>query len=364
MNAVLVPAAGENPGLWLYRLCEMLGAAAAVDTAARLGILDHLHETPASAEEVARHCATALDVTRLLLDALDALGVLRRGEDGKYATTAAARWLTTLAPGWSRLDQVVRSGQPLIPADTPAGAADLYPETVPLLAQLFAPAVRRAAQLLAPLRGDVLDVGAGAAPWSIALALSDPTARVTALDLPDVLRTTRRTVEAAGLAAQFEFRAGDMFTADLPQAAYGMILLGNVCHLFSPNTNRALLQRLRPALRPGGTLAIVDALPSEDPEECRSLSLYAIGLRLRTSAGAVHPLDAYATWTRDAGYSEVRVSSLSRTPPLALLTCTAPAPTEVRPCLQRAASGVGVAGRDVGEAPEVAVGSPDGADTV
>ncbi|MGH4010524.1 MAG: methyltransferase [Pseudonocardiaceae bacterium] len=114
-----------------------------------------------------------------------------------------------------------------------------------------------------------------------------------------------------------------MFIADLPQAAYDLIILGNVCHLFSQNANRALMRRLRPALRPGATLAIIDALPSEDPEERRSLCLYALGLRLRTSAGAVHPLEAYATWTRKAGYSKVRAIALTRTPSLVLLTCTA-----------------------------------------
>ncbi len=322
MSAGCVPAAAARPGQQLYWLVNALQAAAACNAAVRLGILDRLLEAPASADEVARRCRTAPDTTQLLLDALDALAVVRRRDDGTYITATEARCLTIFAAGWSRLGQVVRTGQPLVAADIPAGAADLYPGIVPLLAQLFVPAVRRAVEILAPVRGDVLDVGAGAAPWSIAFALSDPTARVTALDLPAVLRTTRRTVEAAGLAAQFQFRAGDMFTADLPQAAYDMILLGNVCHLFSQNANRALLQRLHPALRPGGTLAIVDALPSEDPEEHRFLSLYALGLRLRTSAGAVYPLEAYATWTREAGYSEVRAITLSRTPPLALLTCT------------------------------------------
>jgi SAM-dependent methyltransferase len=308
----------------LYRLANVLQAAAAFDTAARLGILNHLHETPSCAEEVTRHCGTAPGVTFLLLDALQALGVLQREDDGRYAATTVARWLTTVATGWSHLDQVVRTGEPLVPADTAAGAADLYPEVVPLLAKLVAPAAARAAELLTPVRGEVLDVGAGAAPWSIALAQANPSARVTALDLADVLPTTRQAVEAAGLTTRFQYHVGDMFTADLPTAAYDLILLGNVCHLFSPQANRALLQRLRPVLRGGATLAIVDALPSEDPEERRSLSLYALGLRMRTSAGAVYPLDAYTSWLREAGHGEVTAIALSRTPPLALLTYTTP----------------------------------------
>jgi hypothetical protein len=85
--------------------------------------------------------------------------------------------------------------------------------------------------------------------------------------------------------------------------------------------NRALLQRLRPALRPDGLLAIIDLLPSPDPETQRSISLYALGLRLRTSHGAVHPLTVYQTLTSNAGFGPVQVEQLSCAPPLYLLAC-------------------------------------------
>jgi SAM-dependent methyltransferase len=328
MSADLVPAAVEQPDQRLdqrlVRLGNIVEAAAAVNTATRLGILELLRDAPAPADEVARHCATAPGPTQLLMDALDGLGVLRRRSDGSYAATLEAGWCTTLAAGWSHLDEVVRSGHPMVAADTPAGAAELYPEVVATLSRLCAPAVVRAAELLAPVGGEVLDVGAGAAPWSIAIARADTAVRVTALDVPDVLRGTRRAVEAAGLASRFRFHGGDMFTADLPAAAYDLVLLGNVCHLFGPDANRALLRRLRPALRPGGTLAIVDALPAEDPAQRWYLGLYALGLRLRTSEGAVYPLEGYAVWTREAGYGELSAVALSQRPALALLTCTTP----------------------------------------
>jgi SAM-dependent methyltransferase len=118
---------------------------------------------------------------------------------------------------------------------------------------------------------------------------------------------------------------GNVFTADLPEEAYDLVLLANVCHLFDADRNRALLRRLRRVLRPGGTLAVVDALPSEDPDERRLLVLYALGLRLRTVAGAVYPLASYSAWTEEAGLGPVDAVPLSRTPPLALLTCSAPA---------------------------------------
>jgi SAM-dependent methyltransferase len=146
---------------------------------------------------------------------------------------------------------------------------------------------------------------------------------VIALDVPQVLATTRRAVADAGMTDRFEFVAGDMFTADLPPAGYDIVLLGNICHLFDGATNQRLLTRLRPALRPGGTLAIVDAVPSGDTDEHRRLSLYALGLRLRTRAGAVHPLTAYRTWTSGAGYGPLSAAQVAGRPPMTLLTARA-----------------------------------------
>ena len=99
------------------------------------------------------------------------------------------------------------------------------------------------------------------------------------------------------------------------------MLLANICHLFDEERNRALLHRLRSTVRPGGLLAIIDVLTQADLAAQRWISLYALGLRLRTSQGAVHPLAAYETWTSDAGFGPPQVEPLSATPSLCLLTC-------------------------------------------
>jgi hypothetical protein len=74
-----------------------------------------------------------------------------------------------------------------------------------------------------------------------------------------------------------------MFTCSLPPAAYDVVLLANICHLFDEDRNRALLHRLRPTVRPGGLLAIIDVLTQADLAAQRWISLYAFFLRLRTS---------------------------------------------------------------------------------
>jgi SAM-dependent methyltransferase len=314
------PPVAEAPPL--LNLMDVVSTAHVLDAAAELGLIDCLTRGSKDAIELADTCATDESMTALLLDTLTDLGVVRRDVSGRYALAVDGLPLLRMAAaGWSQLAGVVRSGEPLAKADTAHGAAVLYPDLVPLLSALFTPAARRAAQLLAGSGVDVLDVGAGAAPWSIAMARYSPGVRVIALDLPAVIASTRRAVDAADLRDRFDYLPADMFTCGLPDAAYDMVLLGNICHLFDETHNRALLQRLRPAVRPDGLLAIIDVLPSPDPAAQRSISLYALGLRLRTSRGAVHPLAAYQTWTSNAGFGPVQVEQLSCAPPFYLLAC-------------------------------------------
>jgi len=143
--------------------------------------------------------------------------------------------------------------------------------------------------------------GAGAAPWSLALAARDPACLVTAVDLPAVLPATRRAVTDAGCERQFRFLAGDLFDVELGRGAHDLAIAGNLCHLFDEAANRRLLGRLHDALRPGGTLAVVDVMPGDGPTP-RWVALYELGLLLRTASGRVHPLAAYLGWLHDAGF--------------------------------------------------------------
>jgi hypothetical protein len=151
-------------------------------------------------------------------------------------------------------------------------------------------------------------------------ARRNPRCRVTALDFASVLALTRRAVDEAGCADQFEYLAGDAFEVSLPPATFDLVLLGNLCHLFEPHANRRLLRRLRPAIQPGGRIAVIDVLPSQDPAVNRSVQVYAAGLMTRTSSGGVHTEESYRAWLEEAGFHDIRVHEASRTPPTSVVT--------------------------------------------
>ncbi len=184
-------------------------------------------------------------------------------------------------------------------------------------------AVPLAADHLATPALRILDVGAGAAPWSIAITAREPTCRVTAVDLPSVIPATRQAVAAAGLDPQFDFLPGDLFTHEFARSAYDLAIVANVCHLFD-QAGRHLLARIFTALRPGAKLAIVDALPNERLDGPRRVVLYALGLLLRTARGQVYPFSTYAGWLRHAGYEAIDCTDLAGAVPLSLITAKHP----------------------------------------
>jgi SAM-dependent methyltransferase len=152
--------------------------------------------------------------------------------------------------------------------------------------------------------------------------------RVTAVDVPAVLAVTQQVVAASGYATQFDYLSGDLFTIDLGRSAYDLAIAGNLCHLFDEAINRRLFRRLFDALRPGGTLAILDALPNERLDGPRPVVLYALGLLLRTNRGQVYPFSTYVGWLRDIGYEAVERIDLTGDLPISLITARRPGAKE------------------------------------
>jgi len=182
----------------------------------------------------------------------------------------------------------VRTGIPL--GDGPAW---------PLVTGHWGDAVHAAAAAL-PAARRVLDVAAGAAPWSIAFAVRNPDCRVTAIDLPPVLPVTRRAVDRAGLVDRFDFVAGDVFQTPLAPSGYDLIMVPHFCDLLDEDACAGLFRTLAPALAPGGALAVIETLAGGRGAAMAELSLY-----LRTSTGAVHELGSYRRWLTEAGLTTV-----------------------------------------------------------
>jgi hypothetical protein len=239
MTAPTGPQKWLTPEQWSF-LQEALATTSVLSAADHLGILARLDAGSANSITLARDCAISDRGARLMLAALCSLGLIEEDSNGLYHSALPdLAQLTTWVTPWSQLTQAIRDDLPASAGDTPDGAEMLYPDMVAHLGALFAPAAERAADYLIAQGQRVLDLGVGAAPWSLALSARNPYTHVTAVDLPTVLAVTRQVVANNGYDAQFDYLSGDLFSVDLGYSAYDLAIAGNLCHLFDEATNRS-----------------------------------------------------------------------------------------------------------------------------
>lgn len=321
-SGVLHASPGANPLVGLFR---SIATERAVDAARELGVLDRLNRGPADASDLVADCGVRDTVAAgLLLEALRAVGLAGTEPGGRFSAefpdiAGLASWMH----GSPALAGVLSVGGPELGVDDADQAQALYPHVTGHIASLLGSVADVGAlplERLVPVKGELLDVGAGAAPWSIAVARRRPDCRVTALDLPAVVGTTRAAVTAAGLDQLFSYLAGNAFDVVLPSLAFDLIIVANVTHLFDEAANEQLLRRLRPSLRPGGHLAIADMLAPEPGEVADPiLALYALGLYLRAPRGGVRRYGAVRSWLERGGFRDVRRVDVDAMPPFSLV---------------------------------------------
>lgn len=300
---------------------ETLAAMAASHAAFELGLLRALHEASGTAAQLAaRLGANARGIARVL-DVLVAADLVERTGEIYSLGRILRDDVEALPTGFEgalrvfeHVPVLARTGEPLARMDgTSEQRASAYSEVVGGLAAAWADAARDVARALAPIGGTILDVGAGAGVWSLALAEVSPDARVVALDFPPVLARFRERAAALGLAGRIETVEGSWFETVWPRAE--LAVLANVLHLEEAPAARRLLGR---ACEIAPRVAIVDVLDGADAAARRRHATYQLHLAARTRAGVAHPRAALTRWLDELGYviereipARVEVTSLS-----------------------------------------------------
>jgi len=275
-----------------------------------------------NASTVAEACKAPERSIARLLELLTAVGLLARERDryrlppplaDLYAAQPHGRPLREAASFWDQLSHWAATGEPVVQMDRPEGG--VYARVAARARVLAIPAARELAEELVgrgllPDRASVLDVGAGSGVWSLAVAAAAPGVTVTAVDRPLVLDQTRGNAEAAGLRERFRAIAGDWRDVPLPNCAFDVAVLANICHLEPPEDVPLLLRRTRDAVRSGGVAVVVDTMP-------RSADLGALlqglHLALRTPGGGVYDRATYTDWLGEAGLDVIDTIPLGTT---------------------------------------------------
>jgi 3-hydroxy-5-methyl-1-naphthoate 3-O-methyltransferase len=306
----------------MNRIMQVGALAAAVDAAADHGIFAVLLERPAGIAELAAELDLHPVGCARVLAVLHANGLVEA--TGDALQLAPDLTLELMGPEnrggaskrlWEHLPRFLRTGEPVDGTDL-ASRGRTYSGSTPLLGRMWERPAARLADILSPRLADrsnptVLDVGAGAGEWSLALLKRLPRARAHALDLEPVLPRYRERAESLGVADRVACSAGDFHRAEVRER-FDLVVLANVLHLATPEEADRLVSRWADAVAPGGFLVIVDALSptASDPGH----AAYALHLSLRVPGGYPHLEPALLSWLAAAGMTRSERVSLGKPP--------------------------------------------------
>lgn len=274
----------------------------------------------AGPDEIASRCGADARAVELLLNALAAMGLLRKTGSRFSTTPVSERYLTargnadaraamlhqsSLWPRWARLSECVRAGTSV---DYQEMAERGEEWTEPFIAAMHLNAVERAGVVVPAVGVEgvrrMLDLGGGSGAYSIAFARAGKNLHAEILDLETVLPIARRHIEKAGLADRVTTRSGDLRMGALG-SGYDLIFASAICHAFSEEENQSLVRRCHDALARGGRLVIQDFILDEDGTSPARAALFSITMLVATPQGRSYREREYAAWMKSAGLSEV-----------------------------------------------------------
>jgi predicted O-methyltransferase YrrM len=310
----------------------------------RLGVFPLLEHQTLSPQEVAQRLQANPRFVQAFLDACAALGLLQK-TDGKFTNSEIST--AFLVPGkqdyvgnlvlhitnywqtWGNLDRLIREGRTELPFEN--GYTDAATYWKEYMEGQHDRAVAGQGQNLAASvdlsgRRKMLDLGGGAASYSIALCTANPQLHAVVIDAKEPLEVARPLVEEQHLQDRISLHEADMHTVEL-DADYDVVLISGVVLIKSEAECRQAFRRAYDALVPGGLIIVQDFMRVDHSDKRRFLDtmmdLYVL-VGFDPGAGDRYG-DEYTAWLQDTGFTDLRQIPLPTQ--LAIITATKPPAT-------------------------------------
>lgn len=292
--------------------------------ALELDIFTRLGDKGLTASAAAKKAGATREGVTALLDALSAMGVIRKRGELYRNTADTYRYLSKSGPGylrgtvflkkgnrgeWENLLQTLQKGRDKAAfegGDDPAFREDftyaMHERSEPFAKRIAEIAARR------PI-GDLLDLGGGPGSYSAAMLKRDAKARATLIDRAAALSVAQKLLEGTALLPRFRFSEGDLFDAD-----YGKnrdtVLFSNILHIYNPSENRRLFRRIHRALAPGGRFLLVDLFLKDNRIEPYDAALFSLTMLMYTRTGRTYTFRETRQLLDETGFGSVRVFPL------------------------------------------------------
>jgi len=294
-------------------------------TAAKIGLFSPLPGEIVAASFARQHDLSEQGI-RLLLNALVALRIMVRENDGSYKIREDIATLFSRYPGmvadmlhhdhlysvWEQLEESIRTGENPTPS---IGELSAYPTSL----ETFLLAMRAHATYLAPdlcclpgweKKRNLLDLGGGGAGFASALTKAFRHLSVTIADLPDAIAITRRHLEETEETDRISLFSCNCYEDPLPEGLFEGILISHLIHIYPAQDNKRLIHKAAQHLHPDGDLLLLDYFLDEDETAPQGAVIFRLLMKMGTPRGDCYSLPVAFDWLESAGLTTHRVIPL------------------------------------------------------
>jgi hypothetical protein len=300
----------------IMRIASGFMASRHLFVANELGLFAALAARPLELEALSQATAIPTPTARIAADAMVALGLLERDEQGRYVNTPVAAhflagrtpadlrpflrfWDRLSWPAWSGLEEAIRNGG-AEPLSLDAQDNEVFAAGVEAITAGAAHALAAVPELSSRQR--LLDLAGGTGSFLVPALGMHPQLSATLWELPETAEIARQRLDEAGIADRVEVIAGDALADQVP-VGHDVIVIANFVHLLPPAANQTLLRRLRYTSAQDTVLLLVDFWTNDAHTEPLIAALLAGEFLLVGGQGDIYSVSEASQWLADAGWT-------------------------------------------------------------
>lgn len=306
---------------------------AVLAAAAELDVFTEIlkRNTPPNSDEIAETLLTDRRGTAVLLDTLAALGYLEKSPEGRYSVTGDYRGLLdsrtpeTFVPmirhlacvqrAWVRLTWTVKDGTPPEIPPSLRGAERDYDSFIMAMNAvargLAGPTVEslQEAGVLDFGKEDVrfLDIGGASGTYTQAFLDAKPGWRGAVFDLPPGIAQARNRFAGSPYENRVELFEGDFYRDTFPDG-FDFAWISAIIHQHGREESRALYEKARNALDPGGLVAVRDFIMDASRTKPLAGAFFGVNMLVETKTGKVYTFAEVREDLEAAGFTDVRLA--------------------------------------------------------
>jgi len=291
-------------------------------TAAELNIFTVLAEKPRSAREVADKIGSDVRATGFLLDAVAAIGLLKKHNQTYICENSSSHLLSADSPDtilpmvlhmshlysrWSHLPEIVKGGTSVREEFDFSRNGQELRAFIGAMHSIGGPLARQiVASVGAEASRNLLDIGGGSGTYTIAFLRAVPEMRATIFDLPEVIEMARERLKKEGLLDRTTLVPGSFYEDELPQG-HDLVLVSAIVHSNSLEENLDLYKKAFRALNSGGRILIRDHVMEPDRVQPKDGAVFAINMLVGTSGGGCYTYEEIEAGLLQVGFTRIRL---------------------------------------------------------